>query len=58
VKRFPLRLSALVLAAGFSTAFLLGNAAAQSSRPYARMQARAIKALSAEQIADLKAGEA
>jgi hypothetical protein len=37
-------------------AFLLGNAAAQSPRPYAGMQARAIKALSAEQIADLNAG--
>jgi hypothetical protein len=33
---------------------MMGEAAAQSSRPYAGMQARAIKALSAEQIADLK----
>jgi len=33
---------------------MIGNAAAQS--PYAGMQARPIKALSAEQIADLKAG--
>jgi hypothetical protein len=32
------------------------NAAAQSARPYAGLQARSIKALSAEQIADLKAG--
>jgi Spy/CpxP family protein refolding chaperone len=35
---------------------VLANAAAQSTRPYAGMQARAIKALSADQIADLKAG--
>jgi Spy/CpxP family protein refolding chaperone len=35
---------------------MIGKTAAQSSRPYAGMQARAIKALSAEQIADLKAG--
>ena len=56
MKRFPLRLGALALAAGFSMAFLLGNAGAQSSRPYAGMQARTIKALSPEQIADLKAG--
>ena len=45
---------ALVAAAGISS--VLGNAAAQSARPYAGLQARAIKALSAEQIADLKAG--
>jgi hypothetical protein len=45
---------ALVAAAGIPS--ILGNAAAQSARPYAGMQARAIKALSAEQIADLKAG--
>jgi hypothetical protein len=41
---------ALVAAAGIPS--MLGNAAAQSARPYAGMQARAIKALSAEQIAD------
>jgi Spy/CpxP family protein refolding chaperone len=35
---------------------MMGEAGAQSSRPYAGMQARAIKTLSAEQIADLKAG--
>jgi hypothetical protein len=35
---------------------MLGNVAAQSARPCAGMQARAIKALSADQIADLKAG--
>jgi hypothetical protein len=35
---------------------IIGQTAAQSSRPYAGMQARAIKASSAEQIADLKAG--
>ena len=45
---------ALVAAAGIPS--ILGNAAAQSARPYAGMQARAIKALSPEQIADLKAG--
>jgi hypothetical protein len=45
---------ALVAAAGIPS--MLGNAAAQSARPYAGMQARAIKALSPEQIADLKAG--
>jgi hypothetical protein len=45
---------ALVAAAGIPS--MLGNVAAQSARPYAGMQARAIKALSAEQIADLKAG--
>jgi Spy/CpxP family protein refolding chaperone len=35
---------------------MIGQTEAQSSGPYAGMQARAIKALSAEQIADLKAG--
>jgi hypothetical protein len=45
---------ALVAAAGIPS--ILGNAAAQSARPYAGMRARAIKALSAEQIADLKTG--
>jgi Spy/CpxP family protein refolding chaperone len=45
---------ALVAAAGIPS--ILANAAAHSARPYAGMQARAIKALSAEQIADLKAG--
>ena len=44
----------LVAVAGIPS--ILGNAVAQSARPYAGMQARAIKALSAEQIADLKAG--
>lgn len=51
----PRRLT-VVLIVSLSMAFLIGNAAAQSSRPYAGMQARAIKALSAEQIADLQAG--
>ena len=51
----PRRLT-VVLIVSLSMAFLMGNAAAQSSRPYAGMQARAIKALSAEQIADLQAG--
>ncbi len=45
---------ALVAAAGIPS--MLGNAAAQLARSYAGLQARAIKALSAEQIADLKAG--
>src|SRR5437762_7610764 len=35
---------------------MISKTVAQSSRPYAGMQARAIKALSAERIADLKAG--
>jgi hypothetical protein len=35
---------------------LTAAAAAQSAQPYAGMQARPLKALSAEQIADLKAG--
>ena len=56
MKCFPVRLDALALVASFSVAFLLGNAAAQLARPYAGMQARAIKALSTEQVADLKAG--
>ena len=56
VQFFPVQRDALVLVPSFSVAFLLGNATAQSSRPYAGKQARAIKALSTEQIADLKAG--
>jgi hypothetical protein len=47
-------LSALALVA--SIPLMIGNAAAQSPGPYAGMRARPIKALSAEQIADLKAG--
>jgi hypothetical protein len=49
--RFLLVGVALVAATGIPS--MLGNAAAQSARPYAGMQARAIKALSADQIADL-----
>ena len=45
---------ALVTAAGIPS--MVGHSTAQSARPYAGMQARAIKALSPEQIADLKAG--
>jgi hypothetical protein len=47
--------TALVAAAGIPS--MLSNAAAQSARPYTALQARAVKALSAEQTADLKPGE-
>lgn len=46
--RLPLALLALCLA--------LPSASAQTAQPYAGLQTRALKALSAEQIADLKAG--
>jgi hypothetical protein len=46
----------VALVAAASILSMPGNAAAQSARPYAGLQARAIKALSPEQIADLKAG--
>jgi Spy/CpxP family protein refolding chaperone len=36
--------------------FLMANGSAQTAQPYAGMQARPIKALSDQQIADLKAG--
>jgi hypothetical protein len=49
-------LGVLAFVATAGIPLMMGEAAAQSSRPYAGMQARAIKALSAEQIADLKAG--
>jgi hypothetical protein len=39
-----------------SLALIAGGALAQSHQPYAGLQSRAIKALSAEQIADLRAG--
>jgi LTXXQ motif family protein len=42
--------------AGAALALSLGMSAAQSPQPYAGLQARAIKALSEQQIADLKAG--
>jgi hypothetical protein len=54
MKSLMVGLLALVATAGIP--LMIGKTAAQSSRPYAGMQARAIKALSAEQIADLKAG--
>jgi Spy/CpxP family protein refolding chaperone len=50
------RLGALALVATAGIPLTISKTVAQSSRPYAGMQARAIKALSAEQIADLKAG--
>jgi len=49
-------LSALALVAATGISLTIGNVAAQSTRPYAGLQTRPIKALSAEQIADLKAG--
>jgi hypothetical protein len=42
--------------AGTALALSLGMSSAQSPQPYAGLQARAIKALSEQQIADLKAG--
>jgi hypothetical protein len=42
--------------AGAALALSLGMSSAQSPQPYAGLQARAIKALSDQQIADLKAG--
>jgi hypothetical protein len=49
-------LSALALIAALGLSLMTGNTAAESASPYAGMQARPIKALSAEQIADLRAG--
>ena len=49
-------LSALALVAATGISLTISNVAAQSTRPYAGLRARSIKALSAEQIADLKAG--
>jgi hypothetical protein len=54
MKSFLVGLGALTVVA--SILMMIGNAAAQSAGPYEGMQARPIKALSAEQIADLKAG--
>jgi hypothetical protein len=48
--------SALALIAVTGISLTIGNVAVQSTRPYAGLQTRPIKALSAEQIADLKAG--
>ena len=42
--------------AALALALSAGAASAQNAQPYAGMQARPLKALSAEQIADLKAG--
>jgi len=55
MKSLPVGLSALALVAATGIS-LTGNVGAQSTRPYAGLQTRPIKALSAEQIADLKAG--
>ena len=57
MKSLLIGVSALALVAATGISMTIGNAAAQSTRPYAGLQARPIKALSAEQIADLKAGE-
>jgi hypothetical protein len=51
-----LGLSALALVAATGISLTIGNVAAQSTRRYAGLQTRSIKALSAEQIADLNAG--
>jgi hypothetical protein len=56
MKSLMVGLGLLALVAAACIPLIIGQTAAQSSRPYAGMQARAIKALSAEQIADLKAG--
>src|SRR5260370_41958626 len=48
--------SALALVAATGISLTIGNAVAQSARPYAGLQARPFKALSAEQIPDLEAG--
>ena len=56
MKSLPVELSGLVLVTALGLALATGNAAAQSGSAYAGMQARPIKALSAEQIADLRAG--
>jgi hypothetical protein len=54
MKSLLVGLNALALVA--VTGLTIGNVAAQSTRPYAGLQTRPIKALPAEQIADLKAG--
>jgi hypothetical protein len=46
----------ITIFASIALALCLGPSAAQSPQPYAGLQARAIKALSEQQIADLKAG--
>ena len=44
------------IAMSMATCLIVGGALAQSHQPYAGLQARSIKALSAEQLADLRAG--
>jgi hypothetical protein len=56
MKSLRVAISALALVAATGISITIANVAAQSSRPYAGLQTRPIKALSAEQIADLKAG--
>jgi Spy/CpxP family protein refolding chaperone len=56
MKSLMVGLGVLALVATACIPLMIAKTAAQSSGPYAGMQARAIKALSAEQIADLKAG--
>jgi hypothetical protein len=48
---FPIAAGVVAILAGLSS-----NALAQSAQPYSGMQCRAIKALSDQQVADLKAG--
>src|SRR5713226_2586520 len=48
---FPITVSVIAVFAGFSS-----SALAQSAQPYSGMQSRPIKALSAQQVADLRAG--
>src|SRR5262249_8930092 len=56
MKSLLVGLSALALVAATGIPLTIGNVVAQSTRPYAGLLTRPIKALSAEQIADLKAG--
>ena len=56
MKSLRVAVSVLALVAATGISLTIGNVAAQSTRPYAGLQTRSIKALSAEQIADLKAG--
>jgi hypothetical protein len=46
----------IVIFTSIVMALSLGTSSAQSQQPYAGLQARSIKALSEQQIADLKAG--
>ena len=56
MKSLLVGLSALALIAVTGLSLTIGNVAAPSTRPYTGLQTRPLKALSAEQIADLKAG--